>query len=225
MSLREILERIREELLERDKHRQEIQLATRRVTRLSKQAIFQTHGGDLEKAEETLREAKGILWEIKRLAENYPALFYTSSVDLAFQEYAEAMIFLNLVRGSSIPSFEDINVPMIPYVLGLADVIGELRRRSLEFLRRDRIDEAEECLDLMETIFEGIIDLEEIQILIPGLRRKCDTARRVIEATRADIMIESGRVSLERCISKLMKKMSGDEEHGSSKARRDSGEG
>ena len=225
MSLREILERIREELLERDKHRQEIQLATRRVTRLSKQAIFQTHRDDLEKAEETLREAEGILREIKRLTEDYPALFYTSSVDLAFQEYAEAMIFLNLVRGSSIPSFEDINVPMIPYVLGLADVIGELRRRSLEFLRRDRIDEAEECLNLMETIFEGIIDLEEIQILIPGLRRKCDTARRVIEATRADVTIESGRVSLERCILKLMKKMSGDEGYGSPKARRDSGEG
>ena len=225
MSLREILERIREELLERDKRRQEIQLATRRVTRLSKQAIFQIHGDDIGKAEETLSEAAGILREIERLTKDYPALFYTSSVDLAFQEYAEAMIFLNLVRGSSFPSFEDINVPMIPYVLGLADVIGELRRRSLDFLRRDRIDEAEECLNLMEMIFEGITNLEEIQILISGLRRKCDTARRVIEATRADITIESGRVSLERCISELMKKMSGDEGHGSPKARRDSGEG
>jgi len=71
MSLRETLERIREELARKDELRQEIQIATRRVNRLSKQAIFQIHKSNMEKAEETLREAKEALSKIRRIAFDY----------------------------------------------------------------------------------------------------------------------------------------------------------
>jgi len=205
MSLRETLERIREELARKDELRQEIQIATRRVNRLSKQAIFQIHKSNMEKAEETLREAKETLSKIRRIAIDYPDLLYMGSVDSAFQEYAEASILLSLIRESRFVGFEELEVPMTSYVLGLADVIGELRRRALESLRKDDIEEAESCLELMETIYEEIINLEEIQLLVSGLRRKCDTGRRIIEATRADVTIESGRVSLEREIAELRK--------------------
>jgi len=205
MSLRKTLERIREELARKDELRQEIQIATRRVTRLSKQAIFQIHRADLEKAEETLKEAKKILDGVKDLTKDYPDLLYSGSVDSAFQEYAEANILLGLVKDSRFVNFEELDIPMASYVLGLADVIGELRRRALESLRTGEMSEAEDCLRLMETIYEEIINLEEIQFLISGLRRKCDTGRRIIEATRADVTMESGRISLERQISELKK--------------------
>jgi len=205
MSLRKTLERIREELARKDELRQEIRIATRRVTRLSKQAIFQIHRADLEKAEETLKEAKKILDGVKDLTKDYPDLLYSGSVDSAFQEYAEANILLGLVKDSRFVNFEELDIPMASYVLGLADVIGELRRRALESLRTREMSEAEDCLRLMETIYEEIINLEEIQFLISGLRRKCDTGRRIIEATRADVTMESGRISLERQISELKK--------------------
>jgi len=70
MSLRETLKKIREELAKKDKSRQEIQIATRRATRLSKQAIFQIHKANLEKAKETLREAKKILEEIESITKD-----------------------------------------------------------------------------------------------------------------------------------------------------------
>jgi len=62
------------------------------------------------------------------------------SVDSAFQEYAEASILLSLIRESRFVGFEELEVPMTSYVLGLADVIGELRRRALESLRKDDIE-------------------------------------------------------------------------------------
>ena len=207
MSLRETLKKIREELAKKDKSRQEIQIATRRATRLSKQAIFQIHKANLEKAKETLREAKKILEEIESITKDYPDLFYMGSVDSAFQEYAEANILLGLIEESRFLSFEELKVPMASYVLGLADVIGELRRRALESLRKGGMNEAEECLRLMEAIYEEIINLEEIQFLVSGLRRKCDTGRRIIEATRADLTIESGRISLGRQITELRKRL------------------
>jgi len=205
MSLRETLERIREELARKDEFRQEIQTATRRVNRLSKQAIFQIHKANLEKARKTLKEAKKILDKIRRIAKEYPDLLYMGSVDSAFQEYAEANILLGLIEESRFVRFEELEVPMVSYVLGLADVIGELRRRALESLRKGEMKKAEDCLELMETIYEEIINLEEIQILVSGLRRKCDTGRRIIEATRSDLTIESGRISLERKITELRK--------------------
>ena len=205
MSLRDTLERIRKELARKDVFKQEIQIAARKATRLSKQAIFQIHKGNLKKARETLEEAKRILEKIRETSKDYPDLFYMSPVNSAFQEYAEANILLNLIKDSRFPEFEELNVPMDAYVLGLADVIGELRRRALESLRKNMRCEAERCLRLMETIYEEIINLEDIQVLVSSLRRKCDTSRRIIEATRADIMIESGRSSLERQIMNLIK--------------------
>jgi len=207
MSLRETLGRIREELARKDEVKQEIQTATRRVNRLSKQAIFQIHKTNLEEAEETLREAKEILEKIKCIAKDYPDLLYMGSVDSAFQEYAEANILLGLIRESRFMTLEELETPMKPYVLGLADVIGELRRRVLESLRRGKIEEAEAYLESMETIYEEIINLEEIQLLVSGLRRKCDTGRRIIEATRADLTVELGRISLERQIADLRKSL------------------
>ncbi|HIE19295.1 TPA: haloacid dehalogenase, partial [Candidatus Bathyarchaeota archaeon] len=141
MSLRETLERIREELARKDKSRQEIQIATRRATRLSKQAIFQIHKANLEKAKETLREAKKILEEIESITKDHLDLFYMGSIDSAFQEYAEANILLGLIEESRFLSFEELKVPMSSYVLGLADVIGELRRRALESLRKGGMNE------------------------------------------------------------------------------------
>jgi len=205
MSLREALERIREELARKDEARQKIQIATRRAARLSKQAIFQIHKANIERAEETLREVKRILEEVRQTAQDYPDLLYMGYVDSTFQEYAEANILLNLIKESRFVSFEELEVPMTSYVLGLADVIGELRRRALESLRKGETKKAEDCLKLMETIYEEIINLEEIQLLVSGLRRKCDTGRRIIEATRADVTIGSGRISLERQIEELKK--------------------
>jgi len=207
MSLREILERIREELAEKDEIKQEIQLAARRAGRLSKQAIFQIHKANLEKAEETLEEAKEILEKIRGLTKDYPELLYMGTVDSAFQEYAEANILLSLIKESRFISFDELKIPMTSYVLGLADVIGELRRRALDSLRNGEMKKAENCLRLMETIYEEIINLEEIQLLVSGIRRKCDTGRRIIEATRADITVESGRVSLERQIEELRRSL------------------
>ena len=45
--------------------------------------------------------------------------------------------------------------------------------------------------------------MDEAYMLVSGLRRKCDVARRIIEATRGDVTIEARRDSLEQSIRKL----------------------
>ncbi len=212
MSLGETLKEIQEELAKKDEVRQEIQTAMRKATRLSKQAIFLVHKAKLEEAEETLKEAGRILANLRHLSGSYPDLFYMGTVDSAFQEYAEARVLLRLVRKGHFVSFKEINVPIVSYVLGLADVIGELRRRALDFLRKSETAKAEECLELMETVYAELINLDEIQYLVPGLRRKCDIGRRVIEATRGDVTIEVRRSLLENSIRELEKTLEAEKE-------------
>ena len=94
-------------------------------------------------------------------------------------------------------------MPSIPYVLGLMDVIGELRRRSLDSLRKGDVKTAEKCLEIMEHIYVEITVMDDAYLLVPGLRRKCDIARGVIEITRGDVTMETRRSSLERSIEEL----------------------
>ncbi len=201
----ETLEEIEEELLEKDQARKEIQTAVRKARRLSKRAIFLIHKDELDEAEKTLREAEDIFAELIDLSRSFPDLIYMGSVDSAFQEHAEAQILLGLVEENRFVGFEEINVPAVSYVLGLADVIGEFRRRTLDSLKKGETEKAEECLDLMETIFAELINLDDIHFLIKGLRRKCDIGRRVIEATRGDVTVAVRRGLLEDSIKELKK--------------------
>ena len=49
----------------------------------------------------------------------------------------------------------------------------------------------------MDQIFIQLLALDEAYMLVPGLRHKSDTARRIIESTRGDITLEVRRKSLE----------------------------
>lgn len=205
MLLSEILNNIREASIKKDMLRQEVQTTARRITRLSKQAIFLTHKDRINEAETLLREAEAGLSRLIETSRTHLDLFYTGLVDSAFEEYAEAQIFLSLIRDGRFVSPSEIGVPDETYVLGLADVIGEMRRRSLDLIRKGNIEGAEQCLDMMETIYTEIMGHDELLILIPGLRRKCDTGRRVIEATRGDVTMEVRRAALNNAMRDLQR--------------------
>ena len=207
MSLRKLLEKVRTELKEKEEVKEKIQERMRRATRLSKQAILYIHQGRLAEAEKLLEESSTLFADLSRLSEEHPDLFFSGSVDAAFQEYAEAQVMLGLVEKDQFVSPESLHIPSIDYVLGLSDVIGELRRRALDMLRKGNVKMAEKCLDIMEEIYGELMGMDDAYMLVPGLRRKSDVARHVIESTRGDVTLESRRDSLEHSIKKLEKMM------------------
>jgi len=88
-------------------------------------------------------------------------------------------------------------VPAVDYVLGLADAIGEYRRLTLDALRVGDVAKGEKCLELMDEVYVELMGMDEAYMLVPGLRRKCDVARKIIEITRGDITQEVRRKALE----------------------------
>ena len=205
--MKSILDKIQKDLMKREEVWEGIKRDMRRATRLSKQAILFAHQERIDEARKLLDEAGELFSKLHDASRDYPDMVYTGMVDSAFQEYAEAQTFLSLIEEDRFISPKELDVPSISYVLGLADVVGEFRRRALDAIRRGDVEMAEDCLQTMEHIYIELTNMDAGYLLVSGLRRKCDIARRIIESTRGDVNIEARRSSLERSITELEKAM------------------
>ncbi len=197
-SLKILIERIGEDLKEKDRVRAETQGDMRKAGRLSKLAILLIHQKKFSEAKNLIEKARVIIERLDDASTKYPKIIYSGLFDSALQEYSEANIFFKLVEEARFITPEEINVPSVDYVLGLADVVGEYRRLTLDALREEDVEKGEECLQTMEEIYTVLMAMDEAFMLVHGLRRKCDIARKIIEATRGDITQEMRRSSLEK---------------------------
>jgi translin len=197
VTLKGILEEIKQDLIQKNQIREDTHEVMRKVTSLSKRAILLIHQKKQIETEKTLKDATEKIVNLQSLAKQYPDIIYCGMFSEALQEYAEANIFFTLIKEGRFVMPEKIKVPSIEYTLGLADVIGEYRRLSLDTLREGDVEKGEEYLKLMDEIFIELLELDEAYMHVPGLRRKTDVARKIIEITRGDITQEVRRKTLE----------------------------
>jgi translin len=195
--LKAVLLEVKNDLMQKDKIREETHEDMRKATSLSKQAILLVHQKKQAEAEKMVKEATEKIASLQVCAKKYPDLIYGGMFSAALQEYSEANIFLTLINEGRFVTHKEINVPSIDFTLGLADVVGEYRRLALDALREGDAKKGEECLQIMDEIFIELLGLDEAYMLVPGLRRKSDVARKIIETTRGDITQEVRRKSLE----------------------------
>jgi translin len=202
-ALKAILKEVKEELTQKDAVRENAQQSMRKATSLSKQAILLMHQKKYEKAKKSIENAKEIISKLQDAAKKNPDVIYSGMFSAALQEYAEANIFQKLIREARFVTPKEINVPAVDYVLGLADVIGEYRRLVLDALREGEGEKSEKCLQTMDEIYIELMAMDEAYMLVPGLRRKCDVARRIIETTRGDVTQEVRRKALENYLKQF----------------------
>ena len=207
MLLKEDLEEIQRYLDGLDSARERLLECSRRAVRLASWAILQVHRMELEEAEETIKEVEDALKEMEEAVREYPELSSHSSALTAYQEYVEAKAFHILTREARLCRLGEVDVPSAQYLLGLLDMVGELRRTALECLKRSDPESAEAKLNIMERIYEDLLSLDHTTV-ISNFRHKMDAARRVIEATRGDVVTELRRRSLEDSINGLNRSIS-----------------
>jgi|Deesub1362A_J573_1020465.scaffolds.fasta_scaffold00830_8 translin len=196
MGIKEIMADIKKELDIKDARREEVFSLGREIRRLATKALRELHRSQYEAAEELLHEAEKL---ISMLAEDD---FRFSLLQEAVQEYVEARLTLCLLRGEDVPSHRELRVPPEWYLLGLADVVGELRRRILDLLREDRLSEIERLLDIMDEITHELNSLVYPSAIV-AIKRKQDVARMIMERTLGEVTVAIKESELRRKLEEL----------------------
>lgn len=197
---------IQKSLADLDTARDSVFEASRISVRFSGRAIIELHRGDLQKADEHLKNAEGALRNLEKMLMKREELKCLGNVTLAYQEYAEAKLLYTVMTKAKISSLSEVGVDIEPYLLGLLDFIGELRRLCLNYLRTGQTSKAEDSLRMMEEIYEELYSIDHTAI-ISNFRHKMDTARKLVEATRGDVVTEVRRLSLETALKSYEKRL------------------
>lgn len=200
------VDRIQAELISYDKAREKLQVLTRNATRLCGWAIIQVHRGKLNEANKTLSEARQALDELQGLLADHSELPQFGQALVAFQEYAEAKLVFQMKKNGKLASQREVGTSSTAYLLGMLDFVGEMRRMTLDELRRGKADEAQRLLSAMEKIYDDLMSLDRTSIL-PNFRRKLDASRRIVETTRGDVATDLRRMSLEKALRSVERKL------------------
>ena len=154
----------------------------------------------------TLSEAKRDLDELQTLLSAHNELPQFGQVLVAFQEYAEAKLLFQVKKNGKIASLREVGTSSTAYLLGMLDFVGELRRMTLDSLRHGDAEKAQKLLSTMESVYEELMGLDRTSIL-PNFRRKLDASRRIVETTRGDVATDLRRISLEKALRSVERKL------------------
>ncbi len=162
---------------------------TRKLTRHAANAIRAIHRNERENAEENMDAANIIVANLLDSLRDYPEFYFSGYTQDALKEYVEARLTINFLANKPLPSPEELGIEYSTYLRGMAETIGEMRRRCLDILRQGYSDEAERLLDLMDEIYALLVTIDYPDAITYGLRRQTDMVRGIIERTRADLTL------------------------------------
>lgn len=172
---------------ERTQTRDQVLAQARLLTRFSAHAIRAVHRQEPVRVAEHLEKAREIASTFQNLNESHPEIYFAGYTQDALKEYAEANLTNALVNELPLPTPQVLGIEYATYLKGLAESVGELRRRCLDLLLKQRSSEAERLLEHMDEIYAVLVTIDYPDAITGGLRRLTDIARSIIERTRGDL--------------------------------------
>jgi translin len=176
---------------------------SRTLIRYSSLAIRAVHREERDVAQANLEQAREQAQALREGLAAYPDLYFAGYSQDALKELAEASIVFALVNNKPLPGPEELGVDIAPYLNGLGEAAGELRRRCLDTLRKGNTAEAEHILGMMDDIYSLLVTLDFPDALTGGLRRTTDIVRGVSERTRGDLTLTLRLEAVEKAAAAL----------------------
>lgn len=159
--------------------REELIKQGRDIINLCRNVVTKTILG--EDAGELVEQLKQQFNRLRNSVNKYPELLYANIFYNIAIEYVEAIQLYYITKERRVLPPEEINVHPVPYLLGLIEIIGELKRLSLELIRKNRFDYAYDLLETAENLYNCLSSFSYPDALIPGFRRKLDIYRKVMD--------------------------------------------
>lgn len=172
----------------------------RKVIKHCSLGIRAIHRQEFPEAEGLLRQARQLLDEADTALREFPVIYYAGFLQDAQKEYAEGRLTQALITRTPLPTPEEIGVDYAPYLNGLAEAVGEMRRYILDRIRAGDLSESERLLDVMDDVYYILISMDFPDAITRGLRRSTDVARGCLERTRGDLTNHFDRQKIDHAL-------------------------
>jgi translin len=186
-----------------DQAREEAYRLQREVTRAAASTIRALHRRQWAEAETLLAEAGRLCAAMNAAARPAPAVYVGGFVADAQKEFAEAALLRAMLMGRPAPTFGDLDIEPAPWLNGLAEAGGELRRAILDELQRRDHARAAELVAQLGEIYDLLVTFDYPDALIYGLKRRLDMVRGVYERTSSDVATTVREADLTAALSRL----------------------
>lgn len=202
-SLQALVASISQQMEDADAAREHALPLHRRCIRECSLAIRAVHRYDYDEAKQHIKQAKQYLDSAADILRPHPEIYYAGFIQDAQKEYAEANLTYEIVTSSRFPTPDDLCIDTAPYVNGLAETVGELRRHVLDHIRLGNYNDSERLLKIMDEVYYVLITLDFPDAITRGLRRSTDIARGCLEKTRGDLTASQGHIQLKEELAYL----------------------
>ncbi|CAN0929422.1 Translin-associated protein X [Linum grandiflorum] len=188
--------------------RERIVKASRDITMNSKKVIFQVHRMSKNNREEVLDKAQS---DLAAVTQNYVSKLVKELQGSDFwklrrayspgvQEYVEAATFCNFCRNGTLLTLDEMNASLLPlndpaleplqinvldYLLGLADLTGELMRMAIGRISDGELEDAEKICQFVREIYR------ELTITVPHMDDSHDMKQKMDTMLQSVIKIEN----------------------------------
>ena len=161
--------KLQSEIQQYDVEREKLIKKSRDVLKLSKQAIYAVHRGD--NADSLVQQMQTEMKALETIAKHSPMMLSEGSYKIAAQEFVEALLYHSFVKTETLT---DIKVPAEYFVLGLADLPGELVRKAVFLAGKGEIEKVIQIKDAIDLIYGELLkfDFRDNEI-----RRKVDAVK------------------------------------------------
>jgi translin len=197
------VEKINKKFKDIEERRNAIIKGTRDATILCSKAIVSMHAHKKNESIENIEKAKKLLQQFKEMGKDDLQKY----LYVAQQEFVEAYCLFSISENSVIPSMKSLEVSDISYVMGLLDCIGEIKRMIIDKIRLEGTSDINTLFELMDKIYGIIYPLAVYDNLMPGLRKKLDVSRILIENVRGILTEENRRTIMIEKMHEFEKKI------------------
>lgn len=205
--LEEIAASVRARLDETHAARERALGQSRKIIQTAASIIRSVHRNELADARERLDELRKAVQALRRDVEDHHRVSSAGFAQDAQKEYVEAECTYALVSGKPLPSPDELEVEDSPYINGLAEACGELRRHILDLVRVGKVERAEKHLETMDGIYHVLCTFDYPDAVSGGLRHRVDAVRGFLERTRGDLTHAVRQAQLEAAMRRLEAKL------------------
>jgi translin len=182
------IDKITQELEKMQKSQDNVMQISRDIIRLCGITINKVHCRDMNAAKKNIITLNSKIRKLKNIEKGFE--YYSAQ---ARQEYVEAFVVYSIISKGVLPSNSEMKEDPRNYIMGIMDVVGEMKREAFEAMRSKDYDSAEKYYNIMKEIYDSTMHIRFANALLHDFRRKQDVARIVLESTGSELMANKNR--------------------------------